>query len=487
MKKNANRILIFIAIGAMLLCTKSSPLYPFNDWGDANIYFTMGKGMLNGQVPYRDLFDHKGPLIYALYGLASLISSKSFLGVWILEIVAAFFFLLYSYKILKLFCLDKAITIMPIYAAVVYAANHMRHGGSAEELCLPFLVYGLYVLTKWVVKKERFCNKELIFLGITSGCVLWIKYTMLGFYIGWIILPAITMIYKKEYKELFRIIRMIAVGVVLVTIPTLLYFLIHNSLGDLFTVYFYNNIFVYTGESVSFIEVIIRTLWNTLRAAGKNIFIFGFIVLGVVWLLLEKNYWLLVSLITCIGGMALTVLTAETVHGYYSMCFGVFGIFGILATWEALNVIYNKYVYKFIKPDNAIKILAVISTIGMFLFAYITGYNSDFILYNTEELPQYQFAKIMNENDNPTLLNYGFLDGGFYTVADISPSCKYFFEANMDLDEMKIAQKDMIEEGKVDFVVTFDEQYNWPKYKLIADAEFIMEGNNVTYYLYQLK
>ena len=52
---------------------------------------------------------------------------------------------------------------------------------------------------------------------------------------------------------------------------------------------------------------------------------------------------------------------------------------------------------------------------------------------------------------------------------------------------MKIAQKDMIEEGEVDFVVTFDEQYNWPKYKLIADAEFIMEGNNVTYYLYQLK
>lgn len=34
----------------MLFCTKSSPLFVFNDWFDANVYFTMGKGMMNGRV-----------------------------------------------------------------------------------------------------------------------------------------------------------------------------------------------------------------------------------------------------------------------------------------------------------------------------------------------------------------------------------------------------------------------------------------------------
>ena len=197
MKKKQLIFLFLISVGAMLFCTKSSPLYPFNDWGDANIYFTMGKGMLEGKVPYRDLYDHKGPLIYAIYAIAGMISKKSFLGVWILEIIAATVFSIYSYKTLCLFCKKNVITLMPVYVAVVYAANHMRHGGSAEELCLTFLAYGLYVLAKYLVQKKMFKDIELLLIGITSGFVLWIKYTMLGFYMGWIIVPAVLMLRNK--------------------------------------------------------------------------------------------------------------------------------------------------------------------------------------------------------------------------------------------------------------------------------------------------
>ena len=50
-------LLIGYACLLMFFCTKSSPLYIINDWYDANAYFTMGKGMMNGAVPYRDLFD----------------------------------------------------------------------------------------------------------------------------------------------------------------------------------------------------------------------------------------------------------------------------------------------------------------------------------------------------------------------------------------------------------------------------------------------
>ena len=235
-------ILLLTAIGIMLICTKSSPFYPYNDWGDANIYFTMGKGILQGQIPYRDLYDHKGPLIYIAYSLAALISKKNFLGVWFLEIAAAYFFLLYSYKILRLFCDEKVIVMMPVYAAVVYAADHMRHGGSAEELCLPLLSYGLYILLEYLLNGKKFKSKELLMLGITSGCVLWTKYTMLGFYVGWIVIPAIMMLTKKQYKEFAKTLGYIAAGVMIITFPIILYFGLQSALDDLFKVYFYNNI-----------------------------------------------------------------------------------------------------------------------------------------------------------------------------------------------------------------------------------------------------
>ena len=73
----------------MLFCTRSSFLYAFNSWDDTNSYFSMGKAIFHGMVPYRDLFDQKGILLYMLYGMASLISYRSFAGVFIIEILAA--------------------------------------------------------------------------------------------------------------------------------------------------------------------------------------------------------------------------------------------------------------------------------------------------------------------------------------------------------------------------------------------------------------
>ena len=94
-KQNARRAawLVGIAAIALVLCSKSSPLYVLNDWMDANIFFTMGKSMFRGKVLYRDVFDHKGPVLYFLYGLASLIDYTGFTGVLVVEIIAFAFFL----------------------------------------------------------------------------------------------------------------------------------------------------------------------------------------------------------------------------------------------------------------------------------------------------------------------------------------------------------------------------------------------------------
>jgi len=64
---------------------------------------------------------------------------------------------------------------------------------------------------------------------------------------------------------------------------------------------------------------------------------------------------------------------------------------------------------------------------------------------NKEDLVQYKFAAIINQTEGATLLNYGSLDGGFYTVSGIVPNVKYFHkimfrEENTQLSRMnKIA------------------------------------------------
>ena len=55
--KSSNHIwfaMIYLVLAAfviLLFASRSSMLYPCNDWNDANSYFSVGKGLFNGKVP----------------------------------------------------------------------------------------------------------------------------------------------------------------------------------------------------------------------------------------------------------------------------------------------------------------------------------------------------------------------------------------------------------------------------------------------------
>ena len=50
-------LIFFFAFVIVTLSTTCSFLYKYHSWGDSNIFFTIGKSMLSGVMPYRDLFD----------------------------------------------------------------------------------------------------------------------------------------------------------------------------------------------------------------------------------------------------------------------------------------------------------------------------------------------------------------------------------------------------------------------------------------------
>ncbi|MDA1061519.1 MAG: glycosyltransferase family 39 protein [Chloroflexi bacterium] len=50
----------------------SEPLF-----GDEGVYSVVARGLLDGELPYRDLFDNKGPLLYAWYSLSFLLWGES--------------------------------------------------------------------------------------------------------------------------------------------------------------------------------------------------------------------------------------------------------------------------------------------------------------------------------------------------------------------------------------------------------------------------
>ena len=95
----------FWMLYALLFCYYGSclsSLYSIPMSYDPIIYGIVGNGWMEGLMPYRDLFDQKGPLIFLIYGISFLLF-KSFWLVFLLEGAAIFVSMVFSYKIAVLF------------------------------------------------------------------------------------------------------------------------------------------------------------------------------------------------------------------------------------------------------------------------------------------------------------------------------------------------------------------------------------------------
>ncbi len=471
----------------LAICSKCSFLYPLNDWVDANIYFTMGKGMLSGRVLYRDIYDHKGPFLYFIHGLAILISNRSFLGIYLMEIVAFAWFLTAAWKILRLYCTDVAIWAIPVLAAVILSSNAFCHGDSAEEFCIPLIMWSLYVTLRYFKKEypQPMAYKTLFIHGMLAGCILWVKYTMLGFHFAWMAMIFCSCLIRKDWKRSVVSCMVFLLGMTVTVVPCLLYFGMNHAMLDFLKVYFYDNIFVYgSKEPIQLFNVAKSLIKNVLDAFVANWKFSPFIIGGILWYVISHRQ----SILEKINVLMLLVFTTLGVcwgvvqwQPYYALVFSVFAVFGMIPVIRFVEQWFKE------KEMPLVSVAGVVLAAGM-IFCYFTGNYTDQIGRSKKDIVQYQFAEYIAETEDATLLNYGFLDGGFYTVCGITPQFKYFSRINMQIPELHEEQEDIVRNGKVDYVVTrgfelMGEQLT--HYEEIAEADAWYEGILYTYYLYR--
>ena len=473
---------LMLAAAVLYFTTRSSPAYPINDWCDANIYLSIGKGMTQGKVVYRDLYDHKGPLLYAMHALCALVSFDSFLGVYLMEVLLAAVFLFFGYRMMTLYgSKHGALVLLPLLAWAVYAAWSFCEGDSAEEMCMPLVAASLWhVLAHFKSGEERMSAKGLMLEGALAGCVLWIKFTGLGMQAGLLFAMLLRHMVKKEWKNSLRMIGWLLAGFALSTLPWIVYFGMNSAIGDWLGVYFYDNLFRYGGASMSLVQRGKAMVKNGLSWLWTNAQYTLPMLGGVVWLICCRKAWewLGVALAVLIG--AGLVFFSGVEFPYYGQALAPLAVVGFAGLACLIR-----------KPISKVMITCVFIFSVMLSVAYCYNKNVDFgckIFQPKEEVMQYQLAKVINETPNATLLNYGFMDAGFFTAAGITPSEKFFHSSNVDMEEKAQEQLRYIREGLVDYVVVRNEgpAELHEKYELVAQAQspnFWYE----TVYLYRLQ
>lgn len=482
-----DRVIILIcAVCSVTICSRSSPLYPFNNWDDANCFFTVGKSMFNGLVPYRDLLEQKGPLLYFLYGLAWCISNDTFLGGYVLEIIAGYFYLLYSYRITLLFLRKRCLISVPVIALLTYTSWAFDRGGSAEELCLPLLSLSLWIIIQGAINEHYSKNKLLLF-GFAAGCVFWIKFTLVGLYIGWFIWFLYDCAKNGQKKQIIYALILIVIGVLLSTLPWLIYFGMNDAIKDWLMVYVYDNLFVYTQRDPNARGISTIPIIGGIVGGVKTWYLASTILLYccsaiLLYLLLHHRNRAAQLLITTMISAFFFIYAGGRHYRYYSLLMAIF-----LA--PAFAILLSTVLRKATVLCKPIFLTAVVALCFLGLF---TTPNRYFMSFEKSDLAQYQFRDIIARDDSEaTILNYGFLDGGFYTVCNQIPTCKAFCGLNLKLDELAKLQNYYTENGLCDYIITrtevgADEKREFPLYECIAERDSDDFWGEQTYRLYKI-
>lgn len=466
-----------VAAAALVLwlCSKSSPLFAFNDWMDANIFYTMGKSLFSGKVLYRDVFDHKGPVLYLLYGVGWLLDGTGFTGVFLLEVAALGWFLrsgLQAAEQLAGKTLHPAWAVLP--AALVASSRAFSHGGSAEEFLLPLLAVALCAMLTALQTEKALPLGTVCFQGFLAGCALWLKYTVLGYYLVWVAVLAVVYLRRGWYRALGRSCGVYLAGMALATFPWVLYFGWHGALTDWFDAYFYDNLFLYSGTGGGPVALV-QHLWWTVRDGLPGMLLPA---LFLVWAVAARRRG--IALVVCLlaAGLAGTSLMGGYLV-YYGLVLAVFLPLGLAPLARLAG--------RFPISRRAGSAIAAAVMVGGGAFCWLVSPNAALRGRSAQDLPQRRFAARILQTPEATLLNYGTLDGGFYTATGLLPPCRYFCVTNMPLQDQWTQQDNLMKTGEISYVVALvgNLQDRFPLYHCIDQCSYDGGEGQVTWYLYR--
>ena len=505
----------------MLLVTLFSTcsfIYPFNPWDDPCVYMTIGNAMLQGKELYVDIFDHKGPVLFFMHEAAALLSRHSFVGIYLIEIVCCYFYLLYSWKTMRL--LQTPLHLDPFQTSprgglegvclfllgiITYSSDFFSYGDSVEEFSLPILAHCLYYMLRFVKDRKTPPPLQSVVMGVCFGLLFWTKFNLMFFYLGGILSLAFIAWKNDQMKELRSVVRKVTLGFALVTVLVLAYFAIHGTLEALWESYFMVNIFHYHGTGTNGEP---DFWWFPL----VKLAIWGLLMLPLVFL---PARWEVKLLTFGTYGLLLFSYATMTVQFYYFLT--IFTFFPLLICYKTRPRSKEQASPKSSPKGNQrstavppapdrreegkVKDFSLSLRRGLgrgfllllvSLLAASTNWNLVSLLNGTFPHSVFEMAEIVNANKtkDSEVLTFSSYDTGIYLFTDhLPPNRNYFLSSILD-PAIREEQAALVASGKIKYLVreigavnTCHEYYDAPipsNYHLIYDNEELFRYRFIT-------
>lgn len=250
---------------------------------DSSIFIYFGYGLRMGKVPYRDMVDHKGPLLWTIEWLGLTLGNGEMVGIWALEWIMMFFDLFLLFLCARFFIKNKLVCLAAAGLAAEPIVYLFPDGNYSEEWALPFILLSLYIFLDYLVK-DKISFLRVFVCGMCMGAVLCLRANMIGMWISFPVIILFRMILKKDWKLAGKCIIGFLCGILAVILPFVVYYACEGALKDMWEWSIIQNVsYVEHGSSRYFEPVMIKFFWKE----GKMLYL-PLLGMSIVLLLRRK-------------------------------------------------------------------------------------------------------------------------------------------------------------------------------------------------------
>lgn len=486
-KKNNNFLLISIlfllsTFILLIFSTSTSPLYKNYYEDDSSIFIVMGKAIKSGFIPYKDIFDHKGPILFLIETIGQYIFEGR-LGIFIIQIISLTITNYFLFKIAQLFC-DKKKSMFSVLFSMSIFICFFEEGNLSEEFSLPFLAICLYLAIDWILHKEKTMLYSIIF-GICFAIISLIRLNNAAIIVGLVLAILFILIKNKQFKKILICALNFIFGMLIIYLPTIIYFYNNSAVYDMIYGTFIHN-FKYA-QNVKSSDFLLKLYYN-----------FHLLILMItMYKKIHSNKELFTLIYTATIIIIIVLFIGPGFTHYYLIGIPLVIVFmaNLLDYSKNLENNIKKFIYVLIIVVSIIYIL-IKTLLSVYYISNMNNVTVQSIQNIVQEIPDTEKNSVLAYNTS--------INASIYLYGDILPGYKYaFLQNNLIKTNKQIYYEmlDYIKQNNIKWILStnLDEKNNkndidkiiLEKYELVNNITVVrldfMKLVEENIYLYKLK
>jgi len=404
---------IFSTIFGLFVYSSNSPLGP--SYGSDNaMYLTMGTALKNGYRPYLDIFDHKGPFLFLFQWIPQVFSSGySTTAIFIQEVIFLFLSLcILGFLSVRYLKMKSPLWIQLIYLGVI--SSLVSGGNLCEEYSNLFSIISIFFALRYEDDVERKCIWSCFIPIGACFAISFLTRANNGLPIAFFFLGLL--LYNKNFSSLCRMILAFVIGVLIISLPIIIWLISHRALYASFQASILHN-FLYSETVGPYVNGRLKQLLTT-DYGLLSILLFLFSIVGALCIR-KKRPVFSIGMIMFAAGSGIAAYISHKYYLHYLVLGVPMAVIGIILVISAVP-------FRYAKPA------LVATSCFCLIWTIYQGYLANQLrIQDRSGINQYvEDAQRLTAHIPLNELNSVYpyrVEPKWYVVADILPSYKYYF------------------------------------------------------------